>query len=1260
MANGGKDVRLGDDKRPVSIIPNNEDFLYNIANGEILTDEFGTPLVTEVDQFFALDNTAERSTSIVFPPTPNDAFGRLKFESVGTFSTVTYNTNFDVRINAATVLQHGGGVVGFGTTVALATGSSLNGNSVDVGLGVSAIQFTQFPFLDVKTTTDQGSDQRNKLYFLDGALSNKVKVNDKVEGTGISDGSLVSKVFPSYILLSNNVDASVLSGITTNKIEIRRGTLQLQKADNIFRVEEQFKESSEVSSSLLGIPRAETQLSLFSNVSSYGLNDEDFEFFTFNGGNSFGSWDTRANKTYGNRYNASRSEEVQESAIKLAAFPVPYSFPFNANFAGVGFYDETLYGFYKKFIQLGNRLYNYYDTGSGASQGYPSEWKETFLDPAKVYVDGDDVIYGLGITDSFALLDNWTDTWRDLVAGSIVDPVNQTPFNFAAVNGLNLIGGPYSSTTTRPGYTGAIKRYSYLQSRRVFRYQPGRISGFTFGLRASTEPQPGVVMEWGIKNPTDQYMFRMDSGNLSIIRRSTIPLPGSALARSGLDTLDQQNTTTGDPFDSQSYHTIIVPSDKFNHDQLNGNGPSGYNVGADRVTMWKIEFGWYGAIGCRFYAYIPAGAGEARWVKVHTFVIENQMGSPCLEDSYFRLSYTLDVSNSQLLREPIFLYKYGASYYIDGGDEGTTRIFSASSKVKSINSISTRSLLGVTPKDFLLNSVGTEIKNKKLIIPTTLNITSDSLAKVEVVRCRACPGFGHVYTPGIGATVSGPEVQVRLTGENTLTSVNDTYFQASDLDSKIIAPTIWNAYITELSDDTPVGSGKSFTTATIKGYAGADGYPTLTTQQYNVIVNDSVAGIITTLQSGPTVSDYPYPIRLSSQDNHIVASNFKFTGNKIEIQYLNPNQKDSYGHFADFTLGLTDYEPVISGNELVGFNKPGVGTTDIIRTKNTNPEAVFMEHTHSRVAQNEVGVRLSETFSSGTFSVRGGLDYRIPSPPGDETGICSKAVIEVLDATPVTSLSEVNYLPGAPPPNGTGPDPLGRIFLLRSGLFPSGINFDGGQVKLTDSIGASSAKYIGNPQSFSDTDGNIFSYIQISQTLSSPSSTFSIDIRPVKITASGNPIRQQLFNFDPFPLYFFAKLGDNAKVNNISIKETSGGFQKTISPTLFTFGANTVVTNASGQADVTGIPPTNFTEVTRLSSALIDVQNEQKLRPTTTLDTVYIGEDQTLEIDMSKIFGQDRNVITPDNNNIEATFLVAQRIPSGSGEIEATMNYKEQ
>ena len=70
--NGGKDVKIGHDKRPVSVVPSDEQPLYNISNGELLTDEFGNPLVTEVDQYFLADASAKRSTSVVFPSRPKD------------------------------------------------------------------------------------------------------------------------------------------------------------------------------------------------------------------------------------------------------------------------------------------------------------------------------------------------------------------------------------------------------------------------------------------------------------------------------------------------------------------------------------------------------------------------------------------------------------------------------------------------------------------------------------------------------------------------------------------------------------------------------------------------------------------------------------------------------------------------------------------------------------------------------------------------------------------------------------------------------------------------------------------------------------------------------------------------------------------------------------------------------------------------------------------------------------------------------------
>ena len=62
-----------------------------------------------------------------------------------------------------------------------------------------------------------------------------------------------------------------------------------------------------------------------------------------------------------------------------------------------------------------------------------------------------------------------------------------------------------------------------------------------------------------------------------------------------------------------------------------------------------------------------------------------------------------------------------------------------------------------------------------------------------------------------------------------------------------------------------------------------------------------------------------------------------------------------------------------------------------------------------------------------------------------------------------------------------------------------------------------------------------------------------------------------------------------------------------------------------------------------------------------TKDIFYVGENSTKVVDMSKIFGVDRNVITPDNQNIEATFLTAKQLSDGNDKfVQISLNYKEQ
>ena len=104
--NGGKDVKIGHDKRPVSVIPSDEQPLYNIQNGELLTDEFGNQLITKVDQFFLPDASSERATSVVFPENPEDKY-TIKTVTQVAISTATYGIDLDVntKINTSNKVE---------------------------------------------------------------------------------------------------------------------------------------------------------------------------------------------------------------------------------------------------------------------------------------------------------------------------------------------------------------------------------------------------------------------------------------------------------------------------------------------------------------------------------------------------------------------------------------------------------------------------------------------------------------------------------------------------------------------------------------------------------------------------------------------------------------------------------------------------------------------------------------------------------------------------------------------------------------------------------------------------------------------------------------------------------------------------------------------------------------------------------------------------------------------------------------------------
>ena len=143
-----------------------------------------------------------------------------------------------------------------------------------------------------------------------------------------------------------------------------------------------------------------------------------------------------------------------------------------------------------------------------------------------------------------------------------------------------------------------------------------------------------------------------------------------------------------------------------------------YDIDFTKVTMWKIEFSWYGAVGALFLCYVPVGNGEARWVRVHHMRASNQLDVASLGNATLPITYMTHAGLSNGLPDSgkSKLVKYGASYYIDGGDKGTVKLLSKSSDYsKSVTYSGIKTAVTGTPGSnyFSIPTASTVAQNAK-------------------------------------------------------------------------------------------------------------------------------------------------------------------------------------------------------------------------------------------------------------------------------------------------------------------------------------------------------------------------------------------------------------------------------------------------------------------------------------------------------------------------------------------------------------------
>lgn len=1086
----------------------------------------------------------------------------------------------------------------------------------------------------------------------------------------------------------NTIVTNELGTISSYNIEKNSSSIAINNQNSpvnneSLKIVEQFAETSQVSTSLLGVPRTEVQLGLFADVSVYGYDSTTWDYYTFSSPLFYPSeWYRRNHPIYGPRDGVLFKEDVTEQALYLTAFPTQYTFPYGPKFEqSTRNYDPIRFVQYLSFIAIGRILYDYF-----VVRGYENFANTNFLSPRiEILNSADeplldytitasgaitnssnfyDVSYGDNLQLAFDEIERFTLIYQDIIGGNFKSP--DPSFNL--VSNDIYKGILASSETTRPGYTNLSNYFGVLESKQTFRYQPGRISGFTFGVRANTDKTVNSsFIEWGCSNSTDQYMFQIRGSQFNIVRRSTVPLPNDIVVNRLGMTVEDQKLIYPDGLDnSKQLYELVIPRDNFNGDKLDGSGPSGYIINSQNVTMYKIEFGWYGAIGAKFYAYIPVGNNEARWVLLHTLVIENGIGKPCLENPEFKFKYFLRVRDTATLREPMYIFKYGASYYIDGGDEGTSRLNSKFSEPKEYSE--NTAVIGIIPKEGILNQDGQFIKNQQIAYPYTLNVRTDNPVKLTVKNIIGSPeGHHFCYSPSIHNGISENSKQVELTvnpNRNTVTIQNGT-FDPTDDNKKILADGLYNCYL-KLRDDSDItGIADIYRLSRSSSDVRYESQLREISEEV-VLTNNTIIDPV-----GNT-----FNCILTGLNNTLVATENSIKSSKFKIHWLNPVATDprfNNKHWCDFSISVTDKQPKIVQilNEVTEEfeDKLRFGDNDEEYDIYSNINLTFSHE----IEQQTIDSYDIREWDPG-YGIRYDLDPRLPSPSGTDSGIISAINGNILfrDHTVIekriVDLETRLYFstPGAAPQ--ISEDEVGNATV--------GINGSPIDVTIISTLNEEIEIIDNNPVQkyyllIEGTDTGLISNGTVIQTksivLSDNNKLNFVDENGIPRFSYKNISRSRIINFASTELYVVIGMNDYAKINGIVIEEINPTGTSTFTPQWLYTGKSynsiseeiSIFVN-SGQSN-TIFPPSNFEENNRLSSIKFDTQTLQPLRPGIDIYSFYITPEDDLTVDLQNIFGADRYKITPGSQNNLATFVVANEINTGnSGNIDIGLILKEQ
>lgn len=1140
---------------------------------------------------------------------------------------------------------------------------------------------------------------------------------------------------------------------STSTFVVNKGRLE------VVPVRERFAEESEVSTTLLGVKRAEEQLSLFADVSTYGLDRNNWNYYTTGQGRYPSEWYTRAHPVFGERSPAKFYEGTNEQALYLRSFPVQYGFPDGPR--GPDGTQSTNFKKYIRFVALGRWLY---EVWKDVNIDFANE---NFLPPLLRIVDksrnevvitknswlglpppaagfnnefnasGDvafwNVLYNSDTNDDIQKtmdqIEKWTIFYGKMRNGIASYPpytvaaTQTTPaviYNFVdaapAAGNYQYIQAYTSNDYTRPGGSGENNTIGVLESRKTFRYQPGRVSGFTFGVRLKNNlASANDKIEWGAANLSDQYMFQVAGSQFNIVRRSTVPLPNDLLeAEGGMNLRPASQYQTEEPEvppsqdGSKAMYTLTIPRSKWNGDPLDGTGESGYIIDFETVTMYKIEYSWYGAVGAKFYAYVPIDNGDARWVRLHTLVIENGLTQPILENPDFKFRYVVSNQTTEDLQQPTFIYKYGSSYYIDGGDEGTITLNSITSDTREFST--SGAIIGMHPKTKILNSTGLDDNNQryggtnnlKKIYPATLAVFTDSTARIDIEQVKVSPDGHHgCLSVDLSAGTSFEKAISFNYVDDTTINLTQGQFDILDENAKIVADGVYNQYVQLRQDGPNIDSSRA---------------DILRRSNYNLqlgAINEK-----SRLLNGEYIDTEGYAVTNAKLIGYksVVGSNTPIYSNRFKIHFLIPSNYDgtiSNYHFADFAIGVTPEQPVevveSDDEKYIAFGADRVftSTTDY---EEGNTYFEVADNIHLEYSNREHVVDLGEQAdfreSDASNGVRLEIDPRIRGaelPQGGSRGVigCIQGEVKVTDY-PVQVVINRDTDPFSIPSNliesgdvinpgdvthkivfvGSAP-PISKRALgeAEAGVNRASSNYiylSTPYIEDVDGVNRTVALVARDP----DVDPLGEGETAIIESVGAAETYDSVQARTIRLfddnklddadTSRNFSTLEETYRFNVFPLYLFVAMKSNARINNIIVEEFSQTSSSTFTPNflgtkqgpLGEFSNIDVFNNGAVGADpitASGTSPTNFVDFDRLSGVNYDTSTQNPIAAGEKIYSFFVGSNEAVSFDLDNLFGLDRAYLSTGLfNNNALYFKAVSLVDNQSAGVQMTITSKEQ